>query len=72
MGLSYRRKRNASLRATGEPVPMGWDAGVKRVARFLKNWPAMEIDPDRLPLYQNQNGRWREFLRKRAEWEIKS
>jgi hypothetical protein len=47
---------------------MGWDAGVKRAARFLKSWPAMEIDPCRMGAYQNRNYAWhyQQFLKGRA------
>lgn len=55
MGLASRKKRNDALRALGQPITPGWDAGVKRMARFIKTWPAIEIDPDRLPLYRNHH-----------------
>jgi hypothetical protein len=42
-GLAHRRRKNASLRSIGEePVP-GWDAGVKRMARWLRRYPMPAI-----------------------------
>jgi hypothetical protein len=66
-GPAHRRRRNASLQQVIVP---DWDAGVKRMARLIKQWPATEIDPERIPLYGNRNGRHRALLKLRSAYKL--
>jgi hypothetical protein len=64
---AHRRRRNASLR---EVIVRDWDAGVKRMARFVKQWPATEIDPECIPLCRNRNGGHRALLKLRSAYKL--
>lgn len=62
-GLSYRRVRNASLRAIGEEPPPGLYAGVKRMRRYLGRLGPIpvRIDPERALRYLHKSARDRAF-----------